>query len=221
MKLEHFCEWAQARGRGSTGSRPTLPWPSSHPAPRPGRAEGVLSSAQGAGMARAGARVGGAGTQWLEGQVDVASAAEFRVRWRADPGGFGRSGPSRPTQPPLPLRQIVFQKPHMEVARGLGAHAPWTTLSIWLGSGASCPHPARVSPARAALLRAGPLPAPGGRGWGVTPLSEGPGEPQAGCPRCRAPAWGWARPGSQAELTPPLPTVLSSQSGQRPWSPSC
>ena len=42
-------------------------------------------------------------------------------------------------------------------------------------------------------------------------MPEGPGEPQAGCPRCRAPAWGWAVLGPWApgrRVPPPLPMVL-------------
>lgn len=75
---EHFCEWARARG-GGHGGRPTLP---GHPhtlLPDQGELRVVLSSAQGQ------LAVWGAGGrrrhQWLEGQVDVASAAEFQVRW--------------------------------------------------------------------------------------------------------------------------------------------
>lgn len=77
---EHFCEWARAPGRGGGhGGRPTLP---DHPdtlLPDQGELRVILSSAQGQ------LAVWGAGGrrrhQWLEGQVDVASAAEFQVRW--------------------------------------------------------------------------------------------------------------------------------------------
>ena len=76
---EHFCEWARAPGwgRGRWG-RPTLPDCPDTLLPDQGKLRVLLSSVQGQ------LAVWGAGGlhrhQWLEGQVDVASATEFQVR---------------------------------------------------------------------------------------------------------------------------------------------
>nr|XP_025117987.1 apical endosomal glycoprotein isoform X4 [Bubalus bubalis] len=89
---EHFCEWARAPGwgRGRWG-RPTLPDCPDTLLPDQGKLRVLLSSVQGQ------LAVWGAGGlhrhQWLEGQVDVASATEFQIVFEATLGGQPALGP--------------------------------------------------------------------------------------------------------------------------------
>ncbi|XP_042101325.1 apical endosomal glycoprotein isoform X3 [Ovis aries] len=175
---EHFCEWARARG-GGHGSRPTLP---GHPhtlLPDQGELRVVLSSAQGQ------LAVWGAGGrrrhQWLEGQVDVASAVEFQIVFEATLGG-------QPALGPIALDDVEYLA----------------------GQRCQLPTPSQGKPCPAGQLcsRAGPLPAPGAGVGGSRPClrdqeSHRPAALAAGPQPGAGPSW---VPGRR--VPPPLPTVL-------------